>query len=277
MILTRKIKEFTSRSDFEINKITCHLCAGELLATCHCLTCGSNLCSFCKEAHKRQTLTSNHEIKVLNDKKSKRSKSAERISDTSRTIKCSIHPQDLKLFCIVCHQVICPDCTILLHRGHKIISVQKASKIYIKVIKDELQKTRPMATYAIHSISKLFDLSKKINAKCLSVESEVESFLADYFQALEVHKKTLLNQISRARETKLDMVKRQQLDLEKRSNEAKTVISFTEELLNEGNDLETLIFVNSLLKKFQHCRKNDNSMDIKVRNPFQIFLKCFKI
>jgi tripartite motif-containing protein 45 len=169
------------------------------------------LCSFCKEAHKRQKPTSNHEIKILIDKKTKKAKSSEKV-DT--TIKCPIHSSlDLKLFCSNCHQVICSDCTILLHRGHKITSIQKASKVYIKLIKDELQKTKPVTNYAIHSISKLNDVSKKIHLKCENVENDVEGFLADYFQALQVHKKTLLNQISRAKETKLDLIRAQQMDL----------------------------------------------------------------
>jgi tripartite motif-containing protein 45 len=39
--------------------------------------------------------------------------------------------------------------------------------------------------------------------------------------------------------------------------------------LNEGNDLETLVFVSTLLKKFQKCRKNENSMDIKITESLQ--------
>lgn len=36
-----------------------------------------------------------------------------------------------------------------------------------------------------------------------------------------------------------------------------------------GNDLETLVFVSPLLKKFQQCRKSENSMDIKVSDSLQ--------
>lgn len=147
------------------------------------------------------------------DKKSKKAKSAEKISD-SKSIKCPIHPTlDLKLFCTNCQQVICSDCTILLHRAHKMTSISKASKVYIKIVRDELQKTKPVSNYAIHSISKLNDFSKKIHMKCEKVENEVENFLVDYFEALEVHKKTMLNQISRARETKIDKLRAQQIDL----------------------------------------------------------------
>jgi tripartite motif-containing protein 45 len=148
-------------------------------------------------------------------------------------------------------------------------SISKAAKLYIETLKEAKDNTKPLSTYAIHSISKLGDITKKINMKCDAVEREVETFLAEYFEALEVHKKTLLNQIARCRETKMDMLQCQQIDLERRSNEAKTAITFTESLLKEGTDTENLIFVNLLLRKFDNCRSSDRAMDIKIRDSLQ--------
>lgn len=148
-------------------------------------------------------------------------------------------------------------------------SVSKAAKIYIETLKDAKDNTKPLSTYALHSISKLNDISKKINQKCDVVEKDVETYLAEYFEALEVHKKTLLNQIVRCRETKMDMIQCQQLDLERRSNEAKTAIKFTETLLAEGTDEESLVFLNLLLRKFDNCRSSDRAMDVKITDSLQ--------
>jgi tripartite motif-containing protein 45 len=154
-------------------------------------------------------------------------------------------------------------------------SVSKAAKIYIETLKEAKDNTKPLSTYAIHSISKLGDISKKINAKCDSVENDVESFLVEYFEALEVHKRTLLNQIARCRETKMDMIQCQQMDLERRSNEAKTAISFTESLLKDGTEEETLMFLNLLLRKFDNCRSSDRAMDVKITDSLQVIFPFF--
>lgn len=148
-------------------------------------------------------------------------------------------------------------------------SVQKAAKVYIETLREAKDNTKPLSTYAIHSISKLGDVSKKINQKCDMVENDVEVFLSEYFEALEVHKRTLLHQIERCRQTKMDMIKCQQLDLERRSNEAKTAISFTENLLSEGTDEENLMFLNLLLQKFDSCRSNERTMDVKITDSVQ--------
>lgn len=61
----------------------------------------------------------------------------------------------------------------------------------------------------------------------------------------------------------------QQTDLEKRSNEAKTAIQFTEALLTGGSELELLTFVGILLKRFEHCQKNKAPLDPKISDHLE--------
>lgn len=137
------------------------------------------------------------------------------------------------------------------------------------MLKNAKDNTKPLTTYAIHSISKLNDIAKKINQKCDAVEIEVDIFLAEYFEALEVHKRTLHHQIQRCRETKMDMIQCQQIDLERRSNEAKAAIDFTETLLKDGSEVENLMFMSALLKKFEGCRSSDKALDITITDTLQ--------
>lgn len=189
---------------------------------------------------------------------------------TPRTFNCPIHSNnEIKIFCTNCNQVLCNDCTILLHRGHKYITLAKASKVYMKVLSDNLERTKPLTEYALHSKLKISEISKKINQKCVEVQSEVEQYLAEYFQALEVHKKTLLNQISKARENKMEVVLARQADLDRRCLEANTAISFAEELLKEGSEIEKLSFVGILNKRLEHCQKSESTMELKVNDSLQ--------
>lgn len=148
-------------------------------------------------------------------------------------------------------------------------SIPKASKIYIEMLRDAKDNTKPLTTYAIHSISKLNEISKKINQKCDAVEQDVEIFLAEYFEALQVHKRTMLNQIARCRETKMDMIQSRQMDLERRSSEAKAAMAFTEQLLRDGTDVEGLMYVNMLLRRFDKCRGSERLLDIKINDSLQ--------
>ncbi|KAL7029250.1 hypothetical protein ACKWTF_006167 [Chironomus riparius] len=264
-LVARKIKKAIGSNQDTMN--TCQLCMfANSNATSICMTCSFKLCTTCKDTHKRHT--TNHEIKKLQEKKTK--KSSEKPASSNAAVKCLIHSNnDLKLFCTTCCLVICSECTVLIHRGHKMTSIAKASKIYIEMLKDAKDNTKPLTTYAMHSMSRLNDISKKINQKCDAVEQDVVTFLMEYFEALEVHKRTLLHQIARCRDIKMDMLQSHQVDLERRTNEAKAAIAFTENLLSDGTEIESLVLVNMLLRRFDACRSSERALDIKINDSLQ--------
>lgn len=289
-LIARKISEATGNDVEPIDK--CQLCTFSVTvsslvcwnflsfslirrqqATSVCVTCSLNLCSNCKDGHKRHT--TKHVFRGKSpDKKLK--KNSIKSASKHFAAKCLIHPdQELKLFCTTCCQVVCSDCIVHIHRGHRVTSTSKAAKIYISTLKEAKDNTKPLSTYAIHSISKLNDISKKINRKCDEVEQDVDYFTKDYFDALEVHKRTLMNQISRCRDTKMDMIQCQMVDLERRSNEAKNAINFTETLLKDGTEAENLMFLNLLLRKFDSCRSSESNLDVKIRDSL-LFLREVK-
>lgn len=94
-------------------------------------------------------------------------------------------------------------------------------------------------------------------------------------EAITVHKNILLTQISRAKETKMHAILNQQTDLERKSYEAQIAISFTEELLTDGNDIDVLTFIGVLLQRFEHCQKYKAPLDPKISDCIQ-FLPTVK-
>lgn len=98
-------------------------------------------------------------------------------------------------------------------------------------------------------------------------QTDVEQFLKDYFEALEAHKETLLRQIAKAKAMKHLSIMEQQECLQKRAQESKQANLFADSLLKNGNDTEILIFVGTLLHRFQYCQKM--SSDPKIPDAFQ--------
>lgn len=91
-------------------------------------------------------------------------------------------------------------------------------------------------------------------------------------KALEIHRKTLLTQICRAKEAKIVAIKDQQVDLSKRASDADTVIKFTDELLANGSEIEILSFVGILLRRFEYCQNSKIPLDPKTSDTLK-FLK----
>ncbi|XP_055921031.1 tripartite motif-containing protein 45 [Eupeodes corollae] len=265
-VLVRKIEAFKLKIGNDvISKIWCSLCYVETSATFHCITCTINLCTFCKESHERQRHTASHRIKnILELRKSRNLKKAF-LNDPNFSIKCSMHPGfEMKAFCSSCRQVACSDCLVLLHKGHKHESITKAFASYSKAIKESTDQARPLCDYAHHSISRLNEIARSINKKCDTTQADVDTFMAAYTEAIELHGKTLIQQIARARESKVQMIVEQQLDMEKRSTEAMSAIRFSEDLFESGNEVEILSFVNILLGRFEFCQKFKTPIDPRI-------------
>lgn len=100
-------------------------------------------------------------------------------------------------------------------------------------------------------------------------QNDVEIFLSEYSKALEIHRTTLLTQISKAKEAKIIAIKDQQIDLSKRASDADTVIKFTDELLANGSEIEILSFVGILLRRFEYCQKSKVPLDSKTSDTLK--------
>ncbi|XP_053672145.1 tripartite motif-containing protein 45 [Anopheles nili] len=251
----------------------CELCSDEVTATVACQTCALKLCNFCREAHKRQRGTAAHGIVRLGElmlKRWPRRTIPGESESVARSIKCPLHPEhQLKLFCTTCHQVICGECSTLLHRDHRCTTVARASKVYGRFVRSAIEQTRPLEDFALQSVGRLNDLTVRINSRCEAVQREVDAFVDEYVAALEEHRRTLAAQIGDIRQAKMEMVMAQKLDLERRSQHASAAIEFAEELLSEGSDVENLLFVSVLLKRFEQCLKPSRALDSTVTDTIQ--------
>lgn len=206
-----------------------------------------------------------------------------------------MHPtQDLKLYCTHCDQVACHNCTILLHKGHKLDSIDNAKKYQINSLRETIEKSRKFQETIHNSILKSAETIAKIDRDadvvqvrnsiltenlfvCVTkpmpqkmcdcfFQNEMEMFIKDYFKALEAHKETLLHQIAKAKEAQSLTAKEQQAHLIKRANEMKQVNCFAQNLLDHGNDTEILTFIGILQKRFDLCEKPPNMLRIDPQN-----------
>lgn len=104
-------------------------------------------------------------------------------------------------------------------------------------------------------LEKLRNAKQTIENKCRKVEQQVEQWIEEYRRTIEEHRSELIKQINRIRDDRLSSISSLQYGLEEHLQEADTSISFTENLLEEGSDVEILTFIGTLLKKldkFEH-------------------------
>nr|XP_016940680.1 tripartite motif-containing protein 45 [Drosophila suzukii] len=260
-----------------ISKVWCSLCTDEISATYHCISCTLNLCTLCKEAHERQRSTSNHRMRsILELRRARKQKQQQMgLGDNSKLVlRCGIHTNfELKAFCTQCRQLACTDCLVLLHKGHRHETISRAIGHQGKLLKEATDQTRPLCQYAEHSIERLNDIARGINNRCDDIQSQVERYMQNYIEALDVHRRTLLQQISRARESKVEVVLKQQLDLEKRTQQAMDAVRFSQELCEIGADVEILSYASILLRRLEYCQQFKPPVDPKISDSLHFLPK----
>ncbi len=99
--------------DSKENHIKCTNCKDDEFAMSRCVECTEFLCMICVTAHRRFRMTKDHRIVLLDALKYDG-------STVHRPVHCPKHDPELFMFyCEVCEELICKECTILMHRGHK--------------------------------------------------------------------------------------------------------------------------------------------------------------
>lgn len=97
----------------------------------------------------------------------------------------------------------------------------------------------------------------------------MEFFLRQYFEALEAHKRTLLKQIAKAKETRVQEMLEQQKKLGTHAFDVRNATQFAEDLVSEGNDIEILALVGIMLRRFEHCYKSNAPFEAKFADSLR--------
>lgn len=97
----------------------------------------------------------------------------------------------------------------------------------------------------------------------------MEHYLQQYFEALEAHKRTLLKQIATAKETRTQEIILQQKQLGNRSVEVSNATLFADDLLSDGNDMEILALVGTLLRRFDYFYKTNEPCETKLADSLR--------
>nr|CAD7463770.1 unnamed protein product [Timema tahoe] len=232
----------------DINQLLCDLCTTDSPASVRCTDCLTNLCVFCCEAHQRQRVTACHEVLPIHEARQRG------ISRLRRQAMCPSHPdQELELFCGPCCQVICQECCLDTHKGHLCEPASRVAHVYTSRVKEAVERARPLAEQALVSLERLKVMEHRIEVRCNQVQGEVQKFLELYMSALEEHGRSLHLQVQQARESKLQTLHSQQVNLQRCGEDARTAVKFAEDLLTDGSQIELLSFVGPILHRLDWC------------------------
>ena len=91
----------------------------------YCYQCNDYLCSSCKSAHQKLSVSRNHHV-VFGSSMPRKETSKTEIHSHTVGVKCSCNGKDVTIYCKAHKEVICVDCQKLKHRKCKSSSIDEA-------------------------------------------------------------------------------------------------------------------------------------------------------
>ncbi|VDI56080.1 tripartite motif-containing protein 56 [Mytilus galloprovincialis] len=115
-----------SHSDNELNDM-CEFCLDENIAVAKCLDCKINLCTNCRDYHKKIKTSHNHSLEKLK---------LEQLDthDDISAHECKEHKKEFTLFCKPCNIFLCSDCSEKDHRLHNIQNLSQLAQSKKKML-----------------------------------------------------------------------------------------------------------------------------------------------
>ena len=117
---------------------------------------------------------------------------------------CKDHDEQLKIYCFDCNQLICRDCVLYDHAGHKSEFVKKSAPQCKKTIKESLVPLAKIPTDISAATREVEKVEKDVAEQHKAVAGTIEQSFKQLYEILRKREKQLLDRASELKQQKLD-------------------------------------------------------------------------
>ena len=218
----------------------CGGCAAEGKAIAFCHQCTEFICDNCVKSHQIMRAFSDHEVVTLEELKVSQVMKQMLMKVTFPPPKCKVHGEQVKMYCCDCRHLICHDCIIDDHAGHKYEFVKKVAPTIKHKLADRLVKLKSVRR-------EMHDDKKVVESRKLDITSQGESAAIKIKQSfqklrdfLEQHEQMLLGRTSCLVKEKLDQLSAQENGFDMSSSLIQSLIDFVERNIENATEEELM-------------------------------------
>ena len=239
-------------------------------AVVFCCTCHHLLCKPCHDNHKRNKILQHHQIVGLDKESLKLLPSITK--PTEHLCSQPLHEkEELKFCCKTCQLLTCRDCTLVLHKDHKIAMMCNIAKVH----KDAMLEALVCAQEVTSKLTRVNDANDKMAEQFETSRANATLLITQAFeqlhQTIEERKKTLLSEIEAISLSKTTALTLQKEQLMKMQDEIGHYTEMTSHILQTHTDHEMVALrdllteLKAILKKVENVSLTQNqSSDIHV-------------
>ncbi|XP_011408778.1 PREDICTED: E3 ubiquitin-protein ligase TRIM71-like [Amphimedon queenslandica] len=247
------LAEVTSYKKKMDSKVSCDRCDNKG-ASSFCANCCMFMCDTCKADHQRWKELRTHEVIELESIKKKEGQSL-RIQHPPQI--CQDHKkEEMRFYCLDDEELVCRDCLMTTHNGHKRDYLEKVAKSE----QEDLKKVMPDITSAMGQLDKAIaagkKMEKKIKASSKKALTSIDGACEDLVKAVRVRQEALHERCKGIDSGKEEVLQAQIHEFEKLKN----ILTFLDETMNDAvnnHTPEELLTVKKVVKA-QVTRVLDN-------------------
>ena len=215
----------------------CELCPRGK-ATAFCRQCVNFICDECVKSHKWMKPFAGHVVSTLEELKQGGVKELSVVDTPAQ--KCPDHDEPLKIFCFDCKQLICRDCLMFEHAGHKSAYVKKAAPGTRKKLAEHLSPLKNLLPDLSTAVNQVRATKQEIQAEGKLVEKQVNDKFQELHDILEQCKARVLKKAHDIGERKIEKLTVQEKGLDLSVGCVQSLVDFVERTLENASDEELI-------------------------------------
>ena len=218
-------------------------------ATSYCRDCGKFICEVCTEVHETWEDFESHEVIGLDQLEGDVMKL---VPPKKMTMYCSKHKgKELELYCETCGELICHNCTVRLHEGHRYDLVSDTFEKHKSEFVSHLQPVKQHLDTVNQAIEGLDVRCHQITDQRMATEANIHKTIRQLHEALEVRKTELISQLDGITQQKLKNLAAQRDQFELVQTQLSSCLDFVSESLRTGSEGEILAMKKPVVKQIK--------------------------
>ena len=216
----RRNKELARDVDVHLNPtdprkevpIGCEICCddGNVPAVWRCLACEQYMCEDDFLRHRRTKAAKEHRIIKIEDYLQ-----TDQQIDIQDKERCQQH-QDLylTLFCLPCMQVLCTECFIENHNGHKFSNIETVVEENRVCLNNDIGQITAHLSRCRDNLMKIEADKESLLGKIGVIEKSVDSKFQEFISVLESHRENIRLKLTNVKDIKLEELERKKRESE---------------------------------------------------------------
>ena len=243
---------------------SCDACidGGKGPAVVFCCTCGQFLCTLCHEHHKRNKILRHHQTVGLDQRQ------FPSIMTPSEHLCSQPHHQKkkLKFYCETCLCLVCRDCTLVLHKDHRIAEFCNIAKVHRDEMREALVCAQEMASKLTSATGDKDKMAEQVETSRKNATLLINQAFEQLHQAIEERKKTLLSEMEAISLSKTTALSLQKEQLVKIQDEIGRYTEMTSHILQTHTDHEVVALGDLLPTELKATLKKVEGVSLSTRD-----------